>query len=152
MPHIHFHIDYTVETFVVHKNKVLLRRHDKYGHWLSIGGHIELGEDPYEAAVRECREEVGLAIEIYGAEKCQTWDDDLKDLPTPISVYRHPISKTHEHVSFMYFGKANNHTIVSENEFDVWQWFTAAEIEQHQEIKPHIKKYALLALETLGTT
>jgi len=64
MPHIHKLIDFTVEVFIVHKHKVLLRRHDKYKKWLSIGGHIELHEDPVEAAIREVKEEVGLEVEV----------------------------------------------------------------------------------------
>jgi len=46
MAHIHEKIDFTASVFVVHKNKVLLRMHDKYKMWLSVGGHIELDEDP----------------------------------------------------------------------------------------------------------
>ena len=64
MPHIHEKIDFTSEVFIVYQDKVLLRIHDKYGRWLSIGGHIELDEDPVQAAIREAKEEVGLDIEI----------------------------------------------------------------------------------------
>lgn len=53
MAHIHEKIDFTVEVFVVFQNKVLLRKHDKYKIWLSVGGHIELDEDPNQAALRE---------------------------------------------------------------------------------------------------
>ena len=60
MPHIHNKIDFTVEVFIVYDNKVLLRKHDKYGMWLSVGGHIELDEDSNQAALREVKEEVGL--------------------------------------------------------------------------------------------
>ena len=59
MPHIHEKIDFTAEVFIVHHNRVLLRLHDKYNIWLSVGGHIELNEDPMEAAIREVKEEVG---------------------------------------------------------------------------------------------
>ena len=58
MAHVHEKIDFTVDTFIVFNNKVLLRHHDKYDMWLPVGGHIELGEDPNEAAVREVKEEV----------------------------------------------------------------------------------------------
>lgn len=46
MPHIHEKIDFTVEVFIVHENKVLFRMHDKFKKWMSAGGHIELDEDP----------------------------------------------------------------------------------------------------------
>ncbi|MFK5282779.1 NUDIX domain-containing protein, partial [Lacticaseibacillus paracasei] len=62
MAHIHEKIDFTVEVFIVHKDKVLLRMHDKFKFWLSIGGHIELDEDPIQAAYREVKEEVGLDV------------------------------------------------------------------------------------------
>ena len=65
MSHIHEKIDFTVEVFVVHKNRVLLRLHDKYKFWLSVGGHIELDEDPNQTALREVMEEVGLKVELY---------------------------------------------------------------------------------------
>ena len=65
MPHINNKIDFTVEVFIVYNNKVLLRKHDKYKIWLGVGGHIELDEDPNQAAVREVKEEVGLDIMLF---------------------------------------------------------------------------------------
>ena len=62
MSHIHDLINFTVEVFIVYQNKVLLRLHDKYNLWLSVGCHIELDEDPNQAAIREVKEEVGLDI------------------------------------------------------------------------------------------
>jgi len=40
MPHIHEKIDYTTDVFIVCKDKVLLRKHEKYGIWLGVGGRI----------------------------------------------------------------------------------------------------------------
>lgn len=39
---------------------LLLERADKAGFWQSVTGSIEAGETPYEAAIREVREETGL--------------------------------------------------------------------------------------------
>lgn len=149
MAHIHEKIDWTVETYIVHKDKVLLRKHDKYKLWLSVGGHIELDEGPLEAAKKECLEEVGLSVKIYGEDDCQTWKGDVHDLPTPISMYRHPVNDAHEHITIIYFGTSDSNDISPENKNDIWQWFTKDEIENHPEIEPHIKKYALLSLKTL---
>jgi ADP-ribose pyrophosphatase YjhB (NUDIX family) len=66
MPHLHEKLDFVSDVFIVHENKVLLRKHDKYKIWLSVGGHIEAGEDPTEAAIREVKEEVGLDIKLVG--------------------------------------------------------------------------------------
>lgn len=65
MPHIHDKIDFCSETFVVYKGTILLRKHDKNKIWRSVGGHIELDEDPNEAAVREVKEEVGLDVVLF---------------------------------------------------------------------------------------
>ncbi len=45
--------DWTVATFVVHEDRVLLLWHRKLSMWLPPGGHIDLHELPDEAAVRE---------------------------------------------------------------------------------------------------
>jgi 8-oxo-dGTP pyrophosphatase MutT (NUDIX family) len=42
------------------QTKVLLMNHTKLGKWIQLGGHIEPGETPLEAAWREAREESGL--------------------------------------------------------------------------------------------
>ncbi|WP_324839396.1 NUDIX domain-containing protein [Streptomyces sp. CB01373] len=40
--------------------QMLLVAHRKAGLWLPAGGHVEPGEDPWAAVVRECREELGI--------------------------------------------------------------------------------------------
>ena len=53
MPHIHDKIDFTVAIFVVHEGRVLVIHHRKLDRWLPLGGHIELDEDPEQAALRD---------------------------------------------------------------------------------------------------
>ena len=53
MPHIHDKIDFTVAIFVVQQAKVLLVHHRALNKWLPLGGHIELDEDPEQAALRD---------------------------------------------------------------------------------------------------
>ena len=54
----------TVSGFVVHEGRVALHWHRKIGAWLPAGGHIEPGEDPVEAALREVREEFALEAAV----------------------------------------------------------------------------------------
>lgn len=151
MPHIHEKIDFTVEVFIVFKNKVLLRKHDKYKEWLSVGGHIELHEDPCEAALREVKEEVGLDIEINDSLKAFREKDETTELIPPYFLNRNRINKTHEHITFIYFAKAKSNRInQSENEkSEECKWFTSKEIEENKELLPNIKFYALKALKKI---
>ncbi|MBT7402167.1 NUDIX domain-containing protein [Candidatus Woesearchaeota archaeon] len=152
MPHINYAVDFTVEVFVVYENKVLLRKHDKYGIWLSVGGHIEPNEDPIEAAIREVKEEVGLDITLIPTTEILNIElDQYKHILPPAFINRHRINKTHEHVTLTYFAKSNSDKVkqgdseISED----WKWFTLEELEQLSEgITETVKEYARTALKT----
>ncbi len=51
----------TASTIVVGCRGTLLHVHRRLGRWLQPGGHIDPGEDPAAAALRETREETGVA-------------------------------------------------------------------------------------------
>jgi len=152
MPHIHEKIDFTVEVFVVYKNKVLLREHDKYKFWLSVGGHIELDEDPNQAAIREVKEEVGLDVELVNdllPFKMKT--EEYQELIPPKFANRHNISDAHEHVTFTYFGKVKSDNIIPEKKDDTWKWFSKEELDKNEKgIREHILFYAKQALAELS--
>lgn len=50
----------TSSAFVVSSRGVVLHRHRRLGIWVQPGGHVDLGESPQLAAVRETLEETGL--------------------------------------------------------------------------------------------
>jgi len=152
MPHIHDKIDFSVEVFIVYKNKVLLRKHDKYKLWLSVGGHIELDEDPNQAAIREVKEEVGLDIILYNPVKLNELNNpDFKDLIPPIFLNRHKINETHEHVTLVYLARSNTDKLKSVKEkIDDCKWFTSKELDDPSfGVKPKVKEYAKYALDIL---
>lgn len=51
----------TASAIVVGRRGSVLHVHRRLGRWLQPGGHVDSGEDPAQAAVRETREETGLA-------------------------------------------------------------------------------------------
>jgi 8-oxo-dGTP pyrophosphatase MutT (NUDIX family) len=53
----------TSSAVVVSDRGVLLHRHKRLGLWLQPGGHVDPGEEPAAAAVRETREETGIVGE-----------------------------------------------------------------------------------------
>ena len=95
--------DFTVATFVVHGGRVLLLFHPKLRKWLPPGGHIEPGELPDEAAVREVREEAGLEVELVGERALPVGSP--RQLIRPEGVQLESIAPGHEHVDFVYFAR-----------------------------------------------
>ncbi len=157
MPHIHEKIDFTVEVFIVHKDKVLLRVHDKFHMWFSVGGHIELDEDPVEAAYREVKEEVGLDIHIVGeAEGPESGSMKNKGytyLIPPKYLARHPVSDTHEHIVFVYFATADTEVLgeaINEHERMETRWVKMEELGT-MDLLPNVKFYAEEALKELAS-
>lgn len=153
MSHINELIDWTVEVFIVCRNKVLLRFHDKYKIWLSVGGHIELHENPIEAAVREAKEEVGLDVVIHDKLlPFQEEDEKYKELIPPFFLNIHKISETHRHIALTYFARAESDKIseLATEKSGGYKWMTKEEIQADVDIKKSIKFYALKALEELA--
>ncbi|HSN28630.1 MAG TPA: NUDIX domain-containing protein, partial [Kofleriaceae bacterium] len=55
---------FSVAVYVRRGDRVLVIEHRRLKTWLPIGGELESGETPSEAAVRELREETGMAGEF----------------------------------------------------------------------------------------
>lgn len=55
----------TASAIVVGPRGVVLHKHKRLGIWLQPGGHIDDGESPGDAALRECLEETGLRAEHF---------------------------------------------------------------------------------------
>jgi 8-oxo-dGTP pyrophosphatase MutT (NUDIX family) len=104
MAHIHEKIDFTVAIFVVHDGKILLIHHRKLDKWLPLGGHIELDEDPEQAALREAKEESGLDVELLG-ERPPTTSPGTRALIAPRFLDIHRINATHEHIGLIYWAR-----------------------------------------------
>jgi 8-oxo-dGTP pyrophosphatase MutT (NUDIX family) len=101
---------FTVAVFVVWEGKVLLHLHRKLGMWLPPGGHIERGEIPDDAAVREVFEETGLDVELVGEKR-----EDVKEpvqLHRPAGVQLENIGPGHQHIDLIYFARPAGPTAI----------------------------------------
>ncbi len=152
MPHINELIDFTVVIYIVSKNKVLLVNHKQLKKWLPLGGHIELDEDPEEAAIREAKEESGLDIEIV-AEKPEIEDEFNKLLFRPEYLDIHKVGDVHRHVGIVYFARVKFGKVkLAEAEHNDIGWFSLKDLESEKlSLGPAIKFYAKKALEKLGS-
>ena len=148
MAHIHDLIDFTVDIFIVHGNRVLLIFHKKHNMWLQIGGHIELNEDPDEALFREVKEECGLDIEIIGERQPKFEMKGTKFLYAPVFMNIHDINETHKHIGLIYFAKAKSDKfILSEQEHNDIRWFSREDLDKPEfNINEAVKFYAKEAL------
>jgi 8-oxo-dGTP pyrophosphatase MutT (NUDIX family) len=120
-------LHFTASALVLHPEtrRVLLRWHVRHGRWLQVGGHGDPGEsDPLRIALREAREETGLA--------------DL--VPWPDASLRHavvcrvPASATepaHEHADLRYFlATASPEAIAPEDEHSPLRWLSLDEARE----------------------
>ncbi len=114
--------EFTVAVFVVHDGAVLLHRHKKLDMWLPPGGHVEPGELPDAAAIRETKEEAGLDIVLVdtaddprpappGPQRlCRPLGIQLEDIPPVTTPEPHHLSPSdcaalarhHQHIDLIY--------------------------------------------------
>lgn len=145
MAHIHERIDFTASVFIVQDNRVLMHLHKKTGKWLQPGGHIELDEDPNQAAIREAKEETGFDIELIGGTQLPHLRDAKSDIVPPKFLNRHHFNETHEHVDCVYFARIIDGELTPEEGVDI-RWFSREELDSIS-LPSYIRAYALQALE-----
>ena len=95
--------DWAVAVFVVWRRRVLLHRHPKLDKWLPCGGHVEPGETPDDAAVREVLEESGVPIRLLSEAPISA--PGPRQLARPRGVQLETIGPGHEHVDLVYLAR-----------------------------------------------
>ena len=146
---------FTTSVYIVYNKKVLLHIHKKLDLLLPPGGHILTNSNhdelPHEAAIREVKEECGLDIEIENFKKYDFYKEDNSfEINIGEFCNVHFINQFHQHIDFVYVATCLSDIIkpgVGESKH--WSWFSREEIEEHTQIKPAVKKYALHALNKI---
>jgi 8-oxo-dGTP pyrophosphatase MutT (NUDIX family) len=151
MAHIHEKIDFTVAIFVVNQGRVLVIHHRKLDRWLPLGGHIELDEDPEQAALREAWEESGLEVELIG-ERPPTTGRGTRALIAPRFLDIHHITDTHEHIGMIYWARPKNGAVtLSALEHHDIRWCSAEELDGlHPPMSEAVKWYCRAAIQEIG--
>jgi 8-oxo-dGTP pyrophosphatase MutT (NUDIX family) len=151
MAHIHEKIDFTVAIFVVQRGKVLLIHHRKLDKWLPLGGHIELDEDPEQAALREAKEESGFEVELLG-ERPPTTGRGTRALIAPRFLDIHRITDSHEHIGLIYWARPKNGALaLAAGEHHDIRWCSAEELDTLQPpMAEAVKWYCLKAIAEIA--
>jgi 8-oxo-dGTP pyrophosphatase MutT (NUDIX family) len=91
----------TASCFIIDEaGHLLLHHHRRLNRWLQMGGHLEPGEDPVAAALREGREESGL-------EDLRIISDGIADL----DIHRIPAGRgepEHRHYDVRYIARTDS--------------------------------------------
>jgi 8-oxo-dGTP pyrophosphatase MutT (NUDIX family) len=109
-----------------------MRWHPRFKKWLPPGGHVEPYELPYKAALREAKEETGLAIELIDLNPFNVAEPNAKSVPRPylclLESVDHPPIGSHQHMDFIFIGIAKDLSkLTPESEEARLKWFTLEE-------------------------
>ncbi len=115
---------FTATGFLVRDGRVLLLHHRKLDMWLPFGGHIDPGEDPDQALLREAREETGFEVEILG-DRVEFEQEDVIALARPETILLELIEPGHYHVDLIYFVRpVGGAQRLASQEHHALRWFT----------------------------
>jgi len=139
--------DWAVAVFVVWRARVMLHRHPKLGLWLPCGGHVESGELPDEAAVREVEEESGVRVRLVGTPPVVA--DGPRPLVPPRGVQLSSIRDGHEHIDLIYMAVPDGAYGGRLQGDPTLGWFDAAGLEALP-LTTEIAAWSALALRELA--
>lgn len=133
---------FSVAVYARRGDRVLVIEHRRLRTWLPIGGELEAGETPLEAAHRELREETGLAGRfrpLAGA---------LDGVPAGLLGYEeHPAGSKGLHMNFVFVTEvAAGAEVVPNDEFAAWRWVDRAEIDGVPS-PLNVRQFGVLALD-----
>ena len=133
---------FSVAVYARRGERVLVIEHKRLRTWLPIGGEIESGETPLEAAQRELREETGLEGSFRPLR------DALDGVPAGLLGYEeHEAGSKGLHMNFVFVCEVSPEAEVKPNdEFGAWRWVDRAELSQLSS-PLNVRQFGFVALD-----
>jgi 8-oxo-dGTP diphosphatase len=133
---------FSVAIYARKGERVLVIEHRRLNTWLPIGGELESGETPLEAARRELREETGLEGEFLPVT-------DIAGVPAGLIGYEeHEAGSKGLHMNFVFVCRVSPDAEVKPNdEFGAWRWVDRDELGK-LESPLNVRQFGFLALDS----
>jgi len=135
---------FSTSIYCRHGNEILLVHHKKQQAWVPVGGELEPGEEPLQAAIRELQEELGWEL---------NQDYEFRDPPLVLGAppgflgyEQHLAGQKGVHMNFAFLARAATRMVTPCDEFNQVHWVSdLSHVEG--EIPPNVRGLFKMAQE-----